>query len=226
MSRIVTVDGPAGSGKTTLGLRLAEGLALPFVDTGLFYRGVTLAAVRAGVALSDTARLIELAASTRIDLTRGDTARGPGVAIDGVAAGPGIYDPAHADLLARISSIAEVRAALLPAQRASAARGAVAGGRDCGTVVFPDAQVKIYLNAPESVRSRRRAAQLLAGGHVVDGELMEAEIGARDRSDSTRASAPLQPAADAYIIDNEHLGIDEMVKQVLALCAERGLEPA
>jgi cytidylate kinase len=228
VARILTVDGPAGSGKTTLGVRVAIALGLPFLDTGLFYRAVTLAAARMGIAPGDTARLISLARTARIEVDTRPWAgsASPKVMIDEAPAGEELHDPAHAALLARVSSIEGVRSALLPAQRLAAAGGAVAVGRDCGTVVFPEAQLKIYLHAPEGVRETRRAAQLRDVGHTVDAELLESEVTMRDRIDSTRAAAPLQPAADAHIIDNEYLGIDEMVKRVLDLCARAGLVAA
>jgi 23S rRNA pseudouridine2605 synthase len=225
---VVTVDGPAGSGKSTVGARVAAALGLPFVDTGLYYRGVTLAAVRAGADATDTERLIELARRTVIEVNT-DPLRAPdvpAVVVDGSQAGPELHDPRHAELLSRVSGIREVRDALLDRQRAAAAGGAVAAGRDCGTVVFPDARLKIFLRAPEPVRARRRAAQLTASGHRADAAVLASEVSGRDRADSTRAASPLRPAADAHIIDTEHVGIDELVQRILAMCAAVGLVAA
>ena len=225
MTRVVTVDGPAGSGKSTLGRRLAVALELPFIDTGLLYRGLTVAAARAGIAASDDAALVRLAETTDLAVETDARRIGqvPRVRVGGVPVDAELYDPGHAELLASISSLEVVRSALRPAQRALAAAGAVAAGRDCGTVVFPDAPLKVYLQASEEVRSRRRAAQLLAGGRAADRDTLAGEIVDRDRSDSTRTAGPLKPAADAVIIDTGALGIEAMVERVLELCEERGL---
>jgi len=227
MTRLVTVDGPSGSGKTTLGRRLAVALRLPLVDTGLFYRGLTVAAGRAGVSPADGDAMADLV--RRTDLRISTDAGGPNagtVLVDGVDAGHALRDPHNAALLSRISSIPSVRAALLAPQRALAGHGAVAVGRDCGTVVFPDADVKIYLEAPEAVRSRRRARQLREPGASADSIAAGVEVGVRDRIDTERAVAPLRPAVDAHIIDTGAHGIEEVVTQALALCAAAGLLPA
>ena len=229
MPRLVTVDGPAGSGKSSLGLRLATRLRLPFIDTGLFYRAVAVKVSRTGPGQPGTDRMVEGARAARIELETDPVQLelGPKVSLDGVPLRDAeLYDPQILPVLARVSGSPAVRDALLERQRALGLRGAVAAGRDCGTVVFPDAALKIYLDAPEAVRSERRAAQLLAGGRAVDADMLASEIGDRDRADSTRAAAPLQPAHDAHIIDTRDLGINEIVEEVLALCADRGLLPA
>lgn len=226
MRRVITVDGPAGSGKTTLGLQIAERLRLPFVDTGLFYRAVAVAAARAGIDAADGRGLTELTRAIRIDVETDPAlvAGGPLVSVDGArVSNDDLVDPTRLEALARVSATSGVRQALLAAQRALAVNGAVAAGRDCGTVVFPDAPLKIYLDAPELVRSGRRAAQLQAAGRAVDAGVLIDEVRVRDRRDRTRTQAPLQRAPDAYIIDTDELDVDEMVKRVLALCAERGL---
>lgn len=223
--RLVTVDGPAGSGKSTLGRRLATALHTPFIDTGLFYRGLTVAAANAGVAADDAAALAALARSVTIEVGT-DPAEQPSVRIDGVELDAGaLHDPRQAALLAAVSRTPAVRAALRPRQRALARDGAVAAGRDCGTVVFPDAALKIYLDADAGVRAARRASQLRTRGAAVDVAVLDAEVRARDASDSTRADSPLRPAADARVIDTGALGIDEMVATALRWCRERGLMP-
>jgi cytidylate kinase len=222
---VVTVDGPAGSGKSTLGRRLAIQLALPFVDTGLFYRGLLVAALRAGVSVEDGDALAALAARTRLEINvdpRSSTDRSQ-VRIDGEEAGPALRDPRHASMLSVLSREPAVRAALLRPQRALAAQGAVAAGRDCGTVVFPDATLKIYLEAPEAVRTGRRAAEVRETLPAVDDELLREEIGGRDDIDSQRVVAPLQRPPDARVIDTSSLGIEEMVAQALAWCRDVGL---
>jgi len=224
-SRVVTVDGPAGSGKSTLGRRLAAALQVPFIDTGLFYRALTLAAARAGVAETDAAGLAGLARSVSIEVGT-DPAEQPRVRIDGEAVdADALHDPRHAALLATVSRTPAVRAALRPRQRALAQDGAVAAGRDCGTVVFPDAALKIYLDADAALRAARRASQLRTRGAAVDVAVLDAEVRARDASDSSRADSPMRAAADARVIDTGALGIDEMVATALAWCRERGLMP-
>jgi len=218
---IVTIDGPAGSGKTTLGRHLALALGIPLVDTGLFYRGVTVAAARAHIDPDDREALIECARNAVVVIDTDPIHQGPDstACVNGVDAGHELRDPANAPLLASMSSIPEVRAALLDAQRSLAANGAAAVGRDCGTVVFPEAQLKLYLVASEDVRARRRARQLGVTGADVDGALLHGEVGARDERDASRAAAPMRPASDAHVLDTGVLGIDEMVREALELWA-------
>ena len=223
---IVTIDGPAGSGKTTLGRQMAMTLGLPLVDTGLFYRGVTVAAARAGIAPDDRDALIACARATEVVIDTDPSHEGGdrSARVDGIEAGPALRDPANAPLLAAMSSIPEVRAALLQAQRTLGANGAVAVGRDCGTVVFPEAQLKLYLQATEEVRARRRASQLRGSGTEidVDSRLMHGEVRARDRLDATRSAAPMRPADDAHVLDTGLLGIAEVVHEALDLWAAAG----
>ena len=225
--RLITVDGPAGSGKSTLGRRLAQQLRLAFLDTGLFYRGLTVAAVRAGTAVDDAAAMGALARGTRIELQTDPTLE-PGkaeVLVDGDDVSALLRDPRHATLLSRISAIPEVRHALLAPQRALAVHGAVAVGRDCGTVVFPEAPVKFFLWAATETRMRRRALQLSGITSEVHGDALQADVSGRDTIDSTRAAAPLRPAPDAHLIDTDALDVDAMVVEALAICAAAGLLP-
>jgi cytidylate kinase len=215
---IVTIDGPAGSGKTTLGRRLAQILELPLVDTGLFYRGVMVAAARAGIAPDDIGALIECARTTVVVIDTDPTHEHADstAIVNGIEAGSALRDPANAPLLASMSSIREVRESLLDAQRRLAEHGAVAVGRDCGTVVFPNAQLKLYLEASEDVRSRRRAHQLGTGADV-DSALIRGEVRARDEKDASRVAAPMRPADDAHVLDTGVLGIDAVVHTALDL---------
>jgi cytidylate kinase len=225
-ARTVTVDGPAGSGKTTLGRALAVGLGLPLIDTGLFYRGIMVAAVRGGVDGHDTHALAGLAARTRIGIDPDPRAGDDAVTVDGLPAGALLRDPSRAALLACIASDPAVRAAVLEPQRALARAGAVAVGRDCGTVVFPDAEVKFYLDAPETVRQQRRLDQLRARGASADAGVLRAEVGDRDRSDTDRVASPLRRAPDAHVIDTAEMDVDTMVAHALAVCRDAGLDPA
>ena len=216
---VVTVDGPAGSGKTTLGRRLAVALDLPFIDTGLFYRGVTLAAVRAGLGSGDLDRIAEVARTAVIEV---NTSPGDGswqVHVDGADPGAEIRDPRHAALLTTVSQLPEVRRHLLSLQRAPAVGGAVAVGRDCGTVVFPEATLKLYLEATTALRAARRAAQLVSEGAAVDPETLQVEIAGRDVGDAPAMAV----APDAVVIDSGAHGVDEMVELALALCRAAGL---
>jgi cytidylate kinase len=224
---VITIDGPAGSGKTTLGRRLATTLGLPLVDTGLFYRGVMVAAARAGLAPDDRAALIDCARNTIvvIDTDPGHDDADSAARVNGIDAGPALRDPANAPLLASMSSIQEVRDVLLEAQRGLAIGGAVAVGRDCGTVVFPNAQLKLYLDASEEVRARRRATQLRATGADADSALMRGEVGARDRRDASRTAAPMRPADDAHVLDTGVLGVDDVARAALDLWASVALPP-
>jgi cytidylate kinase len=223
---VVTVDGPAGSGKSTLGRRLATALQLPFIDSGLFYRAITVVAARKGAGLDDTEDIVRVAASARVEIDTHPAATSPRVHIDGEPVDDeSLHDPRNATLLSVVSSIARVRATLLPAQRALAAGGAVAVGRDCGTVVFPDAALKLYLTAGTAVRAKRRARQLRTRGAVIDVDVLDAEIAERDRADASRAASPLRPARDAHIIDTEANGIDEMVAAALELSTRAGVTP-
>jgi cytidylate kinase len=220
--RVVTVDGPAGSGKTTLGRRLALDLDLPFVDTGLFYRALTVAAIRAGVDQADPERIVALARRTEIHINTSPADTSWEVRVDGEDVGRLIRDPRHSLLLSALSQIPEVRRHLLPQQRQPAAHGAVAVGRDCGTVVFPAAPVKLYLQATAELRTARRDAQLRDGGSPVDPTVLDADIARRDLGDAPS----MAPAPDATIIDTGGHDIDAMVEIALSRCAEAGLLPA
>jgi len=191
---IIAIDGPAASGKGTLGKRLAGHYGLPHLDTGLIYRAVAKALLDAGHSPED--RMRARAAAEALDPSRFDEA-----ALKAQAVG------AAASL---VSAIPEVRSVVLAFQRdfGRAPPGAVLDGRDIGTVIFPDADVKIFVTASPEVRARRRAAELeQAGGRIDEGEVL-ADIRRRDERDSTRAIAPLKAAPDAYLLDTTHLDID------------------
>jgi cytidylate kinase len=191
---IIAIDGPAASGKGTLGKRLAAHYGLRHLDTGLIYRAVTKALVDAGDRLDDVDRAV--AAAKALD--------------------PGGFDEkalkSHSigEAASIVSALPEVRAALLAFQHdfGRAPPGAVLDGRDIGTVIFPDADVKIYVDATPEVRARRRAAEIAgAGGAVSEAEVL-ADIRRRDERDTRRAAAPLRVAPDAHLLDTSHLDID------------------
>jgi cytidylate kinase len=211
---VITIDGPAASGKSTVARLLAERLGATFLDTGAMYRAVTLAAVRDGVDLADEDQLLAVIERHRFDF---EAARGTMlVRLDGRDVTEAIRD--H-DLTAQVRHIAaapRVRERLVALQRAFADRyeKIVTEGRDQGTVAFPDARVKFYLTASAAERARRRKAELDAKGTVTDLEQLRQTIEARDRSDESRAAGPLRPAADAVVIDTTGLSIEEAVERV------------
>jgi len=218
---VVTIDGPAGSGKSTVARLLAERLDATFLDTGAMYRAITLAAVREGVELSDEGQLVAVMEQHRFDF---EAARGKMlVSIDGQDVTEAIRE---SDLTAQVRFAAaapRVRARLVEMQRAFAARHAriVTEGRDQGTVVFPDATVKFYLTAHVRERARRRKAELDAKGLPADLEQIRQAIEARDRSDENRAVGPLKPAPDAVLVDTTDLSISQVVERVYRHVEER-----
>ncbi|HOX45916.1 MAG TPA: (d)CMP kinase [Myxococcota bacterium] len=220
---VVAIDGPAGTGKSTVARRVAAGLGFTLVDTGAIYRCAALAAVRAGLALDDTPRarqaLGELAAALRISFRPGPEGQRVFLGPDEVTLE--LRSPAMSQAASRVSALPEVRAALLALQRGLGQDGGVVlEGRDIGTVVFPDAEVKVFLTASAEVRARRRHAELLARGLQVSLEDTLREQAERDRRDEGRAVAPLKAAADAVVIDTGPLSLDEVVARVLALARE------
>jgi cytidylate kinase len=191
---IIAIDGPAASGKGTLGKRLAAHYALRHLDTGLIYRAVGKALLDAGHSPGNRARAV--AAAEALDPTRFDE--------------PALKSQAAGEAASLVSAIPEVRGALLAFQRSFGRTppGAVLDGRDIGTVVFPDADVKIFVTATAEVRAGRRTAELQAAGAMVNTADVLADILRRDGRDTTRAAAPLKPAVDAHLLDTSHLDID------------------
>ncbi len=191
---IIAIDGPAASGKGTLGKRLAAHYALHHLDTGLLYRAVAKALVDGGNELDD--KEAALAAARSLDPSRFDE--------------KALKSHAVGEAASIVSAIPEVRAALFDLQRRFARRapGAVLDGRDIGTVICPQAEVKIFVTAAPDIRAKRRASELAAGGQPVDEEAILLDILRRDARDRTRAVAPLRPAPDAHLLDTTHLDID------------------
>jgi cytidylate kinase len=206
---IVAIDGGVASGKSAVGKRVAEGLSLPFVDSGLMYRAITRIAAERGIDPHDSEAITRLAESTELKLD------GERVWANGVELTEGIYDADYADALPVISAIPGVRSALVAQQRRLGEGGLVMAGRDIGTVVFPDAGFKFFLVASLDEKVRRRAAQYERRGERVDEEAMRKEVEERDRVDMQRAVAPLRPASDAVVIDTDHLDVDQVVDRIL-----------
>ncbi|WP_235969580.1 (d)CMP kinase [Anaeromyxobacter diazotrophicus] len=212
---IVAIDGPAGAGKSTAARRLAGRLGFAMVDTGAIYRAVALAATRAGVAFDDDARLGDLLPGLAI---RFEPAPGGGqcVLLDGEDVSAEIRTAPISLGASAVSARPVVRAALLGLQQrlatAAGHRGAVLEGRDIGTVVFPDADVKFFLTATPEVRARRRHDELVAKGQPSTLAQVLADQQKRDRDDSERAVAPLRPADDALLVDTSGLPLDGVVE--------------
>jgi CMP/dCMP kinase len=200
---IIAIDGPAASGKGTLGKKLAQHFGLRHLDTGLLYRTVARALIDAGEKLDD--RDAAVAAARTIDPARLD---------EGRLKARGMAEPASI-----VSAIPEVRAALVDLQRSFAAAppGAVLDGRDIGTVICPDADVKIFVDAAPEVRAGRRAVELRRKGENVDEAAILADIVRRDARDRGRAVAPLVPAPDAHLLDTTHLDIDAAFRAAVAI---------
>ena len=211
---VVTIDGPAGAGKTTVSRGLADRLGYTYVDTGALYRGVALAARRAGVAVDDDAGLQALLDG--IDLKFVRSAEGSRLYNGEEDIEDRIRTPEISMLASAVSARPVVRRYLLEVQRRLGRRkGAVFEGRDMGTVVFPDADVKFFLDAPLAVRARRRYREL-AGRSEQTLEDVRGDMAERDRNDQSRALAPLRPAADAIVIDSAGLTPAGVVERMLA----------
>jgi cytidylate kinase len=216
---IVAIDGPAGSGKTTVGRMVAEALGFALVDTGLFYRAVTVAARRRGIGADDVSGLTRMLGELRIEInTSASVGRtGPLLSIDGSDISREAHDPAIAAELSRISGIPEVRRLLIEPQRRSAPGDAVILGRDIGTVIFPNADVKFFFTAPAAERVARRRRELdQARGSATPDALLEQEVEARDRADQEREVAPLRPATDAIIVATESKSVRQVFDEVMA----------
>lgn len=212
--RIVAIDGPGGSGKSTAAKAVAAKTGLPYLDTGAMYRAITFSVLQRGIDPSDWAATSEIL--SQIDLDLGETQ----VMVDGVDATTAIRGP---EVTAHVSAVAanpEVRSILVELQRAWIAKSGsgVLEGRDIGTVVVPDAALKVYVTASTRERARRRA---LESGADIDE--VEADLIRRDKADSERALSPLRPADDAVIIDSTACELDEVVDEIIQLATKRGL---
>lgn len=212
---IIAIDGPSGAGKSTLAKRLAKELNFIYLDTGAMYRALALKVLREGVDLADDARLAELIRGTEIDLAEKEGWLV--VMLDGRDVAGEIRTPEVSQMASKVSALRIVRERMLELQRAMGRRGSVvAEGRDIGTVIFPQAEVKIFLDASVRERARRRCDEIKAAGRAVDLAETLREIEERDRRDSERDIAPLRKADDALMIDSSSLGADAVAARVLA----------
>lgn len=217
----IAIDGPAASGKSTIGKRLADVLEYLFFDTGVMYRAVTWLALQRGLAMSDEDAITKLAKNVQIDVR--PPSRLDGRACDVIVEGQDItWDtrrPEVDESVSVVSTFTGVRQALTKQQRRIGKRGRVVMiGRDIGTVVLPEAELKIYLDATTEERARRRYNEIIARGEIADYTEILNSVIERDHIDSTRDVAPLVAAEGAVIVDSDNLNADEVFQQVLALC--------
>jgi cytidylate kinase len=218
---IIAIDGPVASGKSTLARRVAQMLGYVYVDTGAMYRAVALKALRRGLSLDAREDLEALATDTHIDLRAEDGTQQ--VFLDGQDVTRTIRDPEVSQAASRIAVVAGVRRVLVGEQRRAGERGGVVvEGRDIGSVVFPDAQLKIYLVAAPEIRAQRRWQEHQQRGEAVDLERTLDEIHERDRRDRERSSSPLVRAPDAVVVDSTAMEPEEVARLVVMLARERG----
>jgi cytidylate kinase len=218
---IIAIDGPAASGKSTLGRRLADSLGYLFFDTGVMYRAVTWGALQRGLEIKAEAAVTHLAETAQIDVrpSSQDDGRACDVLLDGVDITWETRRPEVEANVSPVSAYQGVRLALAAQQRRIGLRGRVIMvGRDIGTVVLPEADLKIYLDASAQERARRRYEEILQRGGQADYVQVLAGVRSRDGIDSTRAFSPLRAAADAVILDSDKLDADHVFAKVEALC--------
>jgi len=215
MHGIITIDGPAGSGKSTISRLLAKKINFLYLDTGAMYRAVALAANRAGISLGNGERLGELCRSLDLYFETGEDT--PRLFLNHEDISMAIRSPEIDIAASTVSAVKEVREAMTDLQR-KMARGVniVAEGRDMGTVVFPGAQYKFFLTASADARTERRFKERLLRGESVSSASVSAELKKRDHQDETRALAPLKPAADAIIIDSTGLFIELVLEKIFS----------
>jgi len=221
---LVAIDGPAGAGKSAAARALAQRLRLPYLDTGAMYRAVALASLRAGVAFplveAQRADVERIAAALRVEF-RGD-ARSPRVLLDGEDVTADLRTPEVSQLSSEVSVLPVVRREMVRRQRSLAARGGgVVEGRDIGTVVFPDAPVKVFLTASPEVRARRRFDELRERGAAVEWEEVLRDQRDRDARDAGRADSPMRPATDAFVLDTTGLSLADVVEALVAIVLRR-----
>jgi cytidylate kinase len=206
--RVIAIDGPAGSGKSTVARRLAARLDLPYLDTGAMYRGVTFAVLRRGVDPDDVERVAHVALECELQVDEDGT-----VTVDGVDATIEIRGPEVTRAVSIVAANPAVRDELRRRQRewAEAHDGGVVEGRDIGTVVFPDAELKVFLDARPDVRASRRSREVTELSY----ETVAADIARRDALDQGRDDSPLREADDAFLVDTSDLSVDQIVEKVM-----------
>jgi len=216
---IIAIDGPVGSGKSTLARRVAALLGYSYLDSGAMYRALTLKAVNSGIPLDDPVQLVQLATSTRIDLVT-DNSHST-VRLDGVDVTDDIRRPDVSLATSKVAMVPGVRRVLVAEQRRAGGQGGVVmEGRDIGTVVFPDAELKIFLTASPEIRAERRWREHQQKGDVINLARTLEEIRERDRRDREREDSPLVRAKDAVVVDSTAMEPEEVARLVVMLARE------
>lgn len=217
----IAIDGPAGAGKSTVAQMVAERLGYLYIDTGAMYRAVTYAVLERGVDPSDSKAVTEVAKDVEIVLQVNSKGSKPKVFLNGKEITDQIRTREISNLVSPLSAIGPVREVLVEKQRILAAGGSVVlDGRDIGTVVLPNADVKIFLTASSQKRAERRLKDLEKAGEKADLQELMQEIEARDKRDSTRDVAPLKVADGGIVVDTDNLNAEQVVERILAICAE------
>ncbi|WP_201571925.1 (d)CMP kinase [Psychrobacter nivimaris] len=227
---VICIDGPSGAGKGTVTWRLAQVLGYQLLDSGALYRIVGLKAFEAGLISADTSQPIDedavlaLTESLKIAFVPNNDSGRVDIIVNGQAVGEQVRNETVGGYASQIAVFPQVRQALLKLQQDMATRsGLVADGRDMGTVVFPDADVKVFLTASAEARAERRVTQLLNAGQTADFEAILATIKERDDRDENRSTAPSKPAADALLLDSSALNADAVYEQVKKHCQDKGV---
>jgi cytidylate kinase len=217
---IIAIDGPAGAGKTTTAREIARRLDFMHLDTGAMYRALALKVLRDGCPLDDAERIGQIAQDARVALLLGES--GQRVILDGEDVTDLIRSPEVTQAVTPVCEVGQVRERMVELQRlAGSSGGVVVEGRDIGTVVFPDARIKIFLIADLSERARRRMLELQAAGNTATLDEVMTQIAERDRRDQQRDLAPLRQAADAILIDTTSLSFDQQVEEIIRLYTAR-----
>ena len=215
----IAIDGPAGAGKSTVAKRVADLLGYLYIDTGSMYRAATWLILKMGIEIADQAAITAAVAKSKIELKPGDAQEKIHVFVDGYEVTTEIRSPQITKLVSPLSTIAAVREQLVKQQRKMAASGGVVlDGRDIGTVVLPQANIKIFLTASPEVRAHRRLAELKANGIEEQYDRLLQDIIERDNRDSNRQIAPLAMAEDAVLILSDNMTIDDVVSHIIKLC--------
>ena len=210
--KIVTLDGPSGSGKGTVGRLLAQVLNFNYLDSGLLYRGVAILVIEKDIALSDVSNIEEIARNMNLEFSSENNK----IFLDGIDVSNSIRTEEISIVSSKVAQLKSVRAILYEIQRGYLkGNGLIADGRDMGTVIFPDADLKIFITASPEARAYRRHKELLGRGESVSLRDLERSIASRDRSDSERKISPLVPAVDAIIIDTSNMTVEEVKDEIV-----------